>query len=116
MKILLLDLYWLAGVLEGEGSFVWHKASRDPFGRPRIQLQMTDKDIMERVCSIMQTKLLGPYYSKQTKKDGSAKKETWYTHCSNNLAIDIMETILPIMGERRQSQILPLLNKWRTKV
>jgi hypothetical protein len=77
---------------------------------------MTDKDIMERVCSIMGSRLLGPYYSKQLRLDGKPKKETWYTQCSNKAAIDILIKIFPFMGIRRKEQMLPLIAKWETKV
>lgn len=112
MKILLLDISWLAGLLEGEGSFVWHQASRDK-GRPRIQLQMTDKDVMEKACNILMSPLCGPYGSNQTKLGGGKKKETYYTACSGQQAAAWMMTLYTLMGERRKQQIEPLLQKWK---
>ena len=40
------DLYWLAGLLEGEGCFSSHRKS----GYPSIVLQSSDKDIVKRAA------------------------------------------------------------------
>ena len=112
MKILLQEIHWLAGLLEGEGSFIWHQGQRDQ-GRPRIQLQMTDLDVMERACALLGSPLCGPYNSKQKKVDGTSKKETYYTALSGSNAAGWMMTLFTVMGERRKSQIEPILLKWR---
>jgi hypothetical protein len=44
------EIFWLAGLLEAEGSFVAAPPS-DP-KRPRISLAMTDADIVERVSRL----------------------------------------------------------------
>ncbi len=44
-----LELHWLAGLLEGEGSFMVGPPS-DP-RRPAIAVQMTDEDVMRRIES-----------------------------------------------------------------
>ena len=48
------DLAWLAGLLEGEGSFL--KAPPSNPNCPRISLEMTDKDIVERAAALMEGK------------------------------------------------------------
>ena len=48
------DLTWLAGLLEGEGSFL--KAPPSDPNCPRISLEMTDKDVVERAALLMQGK------------------------------------------------------------
>jgi hypothetical protein len=44
-------LSWLAGLLEGEGSFVAGKLSKAR--QPRIAVAMTDRDIIERVANML---------------------------------------------------------------
>ena len=99
---------WLAGLLEGEGHFSWHrdKAEKGP-GRPRIQLQMTDKDIVERVAKLFNANLLGPYGPYTTQKLPS-----YFTHCSGKVAIDWMKKIQSFMGERRHARIRELLERY----
>lgn len=112
MKILLLDikdLHYLAGLLEGEGNFIWHQTKRDR-GRVRIQLGMTDKDVLDRVALIMQSKVTGPYGPYTTQKI-----PYWYTHCSGEKAVSIMKQLLPLMGSRRSNKIKALLIKWNTR-
>lgn len=105
--ISLTQIGWLAGLLEGEGSFVWHKTIRDK-GRPRIQISMCDKDIIARVANYFNATLSGPYGPYKTQK-----QPYWYTHCSGKRAIEWMMTIFPLMGERRKIQITPLIQKWK---
>ena len=44
------DLYWLAGLLEGEGSFMRGPPSRP--NMPAIAIQMTDEDVIQRVAQL----------------------------------------------------------------
>lgn len=112
MKILLSepDRHWLAGLLEGEGSFVWHQTKRDK-GRPRIQLAMTDSDVVERASKIMRSSFTGPYGPYTTQK-----LPAWYAHCSGELAYTLMKQIYPLLGIRRQGQIKPLMEKYENLV
>lgn len=48
------DLHWLAGLLEGEGSFM--KPSPSSPNCPIISLQMTDEDIVKRVSLLFNCK------------------------------------------------------------
>lgn len=112
MKILLLDIAWLAGLLEGEGSFML-KTKRSYNGTISISLQMTDKDIVERCATILKTKVYGPYTSKQKKKNGEVKKETYLLSIFGTSAASWMMTLYPFMGERRKQKIENLLNHWK---
>lgn len=104
MKILLLDtdLYWLAGLLEGEGSFNLHTQKY-----PRISIQMIDKDIIERAANLFQTKCLGPYGPYTTQK-----LPTYCASVIGDPAGQLMEQLLPLMGLRRKEQITLALNHW----
>ena len=72
------DLAWLAGLLEGEGSFL--KAPPSSPNCPRISLEMTDKDVVERAASLMNGKVA-------------------------TRAVELMRVLHPEMGSRRRSQI-----------
>lgn len=105
-----LEKGWLIGILEGEGSFVWHQTKRDK-GRPRIQIQMTDKDVMEKVAKLLGTHMTGPYGPYTTQK-----LPAYYVHCSGVKAYENMKTILPFMGKRRTEQIKPLMEKYENLI
>lgn len=107
MEVKETDIAWLAGLLEGEGSFCWHQTQRDK-GRPRIQIQMTDKDVLDKAAILLRGKVLGPYGPYTTQKIPS-----WFLHCSGKHAIFLMEKLLPYMGERRSLKINELIKKYK---
>ncbi|QDF14205.1 LAGLIDADG endonuclease [Microbacterium phage GardenState] len=91
------DLLWLAGLLEGEGAFDAHR------GRyPRIRLQMTDRDVVERVA-----KLLGTTVRLSLKR--APASATWNAELSGDRAAEIMAALLPYMGARRSARIAEVL-------
>ena len=96
------DIYWLAGLLEGGGCF----RSR---GKSTliIQLWMTDRDIVERAHTLMGAT------TTITVSKRPPRKDAYYFHCSGDLAKYWMETLLPLMGERRREKIKECLSKWK---
>lgn len=92
------DLLWLAGLLEGEGTFDAHR------GRyPRVRLAMTDRDVVGRAASLMDTTI------RLSLKEAPASP-TWHAECSGDKAAAIMEAILPFMGTRRSQRIAEVLS------
>lgn len=96
------DIAWLAGLLEGEGSFELSKNS--PNTRiPRIRLAMLDKDIVEKAAGFLQSSIttyLTPKRNKTMYRTTIAKKE---------ILIDLLPKLLPYMGERRTLMINKML-------
>jgi len=91
------DLLWLAGLLEGEGTFDAHR------GRyPRIRLGMTDRDVVGRAASLMGAE----FRSSLRRPPASA---TWHTEVSGERAVAIMREVLPFMGARRSAAIVNAL-------
>ena len=107
-----IDLNWLSGLMEGEGSFTLHHPKREKDkgypGAPKIQLKMTDEDVMQRAASIFDCKVYGPYTNK-ARKDGQPKKDVYSIQISVSKAVPWMRLLLPLMGERRQGRIKELL-------
>ncbi len=94
------DLYWLAGFLEGEGSFLKGPPSKPNL--PRLQFCTTDKDVACRVgqllgCSIRETD------KKRTKKHGF--KTVYVGVVAGRPALLLMKKMCFLMGKRRQRQI-----------
>lgn len=91
------DRLWLAGLLEGEGTFDLSK------GRyPRIRLAMTDRDVVGRAATLMDTSI-----RLSLKRAPSAP--TWHSEVSGPRAEAIMREILPFMGTRRSQRIAEVL-------
>lgn len=105
------ELHWLAGLLEGEGSFDWQcRKNENRHGRPRIQLASTDKDIAERVAGYFGRRINGPYgaYGGQLNK-----KPIYKVLVSGPRAAGLMMTLWALLGERRRQQINVVLRRWR---
>lgn len=94
------DFYWLAGLLEGEGSF-----SLGPPSAPnsvRITLCMTDRDVVARVAALWNV-AYHEVREERTRERGW--KPAYQVILRGRRAVDFMHELLPLMGERRQLQI-----------
>lgn len=94
------DLHWLAGLLEGEGSFMLassKKADRRYF-YPRIVVNMTDLDVMERAAHLLGCKL-------QALPLMPGRKQAYRAQRWGSAAAKLMLELRPLMGERRRRQI-----------
>lgn len=91
------ELFWLAGLLEGEGSFMVGPPSKPNL--PVISLEMVDKDIIHRV-----SKLLNKDYS-SLKSRNIKWKETYRICLYGKNAVELMKLLYPLMGQRRKNQI-----------
>ena len=104
-----VDALWLAGLLEGEGSFVCDIV-RGEFKRPRIALQMTDKDIVQKVAKLLGAHCWGPYSKMAPRKD------VWATAITGPRAAEWMRILHPYFGARRQAKINEILNSWTPRI
>ena len=83
----MLDLVWLAGLLEGEGCFTVSNTQI-------ISLGMNDKDVVERASRIMRTKV----------RDARQGKFFVTTACGDRARM-LMTRLRPYMGRRRGHKI-----------
>ena len=105
------ELSWLAGLLEGEGSFdTQSRASEKRHDRPRIQFGSTDFDICERVAQLFNKKVNGPYKAYKNQK---AIKPYCRVLISGPRAADLMKLLYPLLGKRRKLQIRTALMRWK---
>ena len=95
------QLGWLAGLLEGDGSF-----TNDGIG-PRIQVRMTDKDTVARVAKFLNSSVLGPYDNNQD--DKHERRPVYMCFISGDKARSAMQFLKFHMSARRQNQIDNLL-------
>ncbi len=92
------DLHWLAGLLEGEGSFL--KGPPSAPNQPRICCQMTDRDVIQRVAGLFEV-----HYINKVVPRIPIWKTSYQVLIRGIKAVELMKTLRPLMGERRQSQI-----------
>lgn len=103
------DIFWLAGLLEGEGCFLVRKSGGYK-GSIAIALQMTDKDVVERAATLLGGKLYGPHGPY-----GQSTKQTWQVVVFGKQAAEWMMTLYSLMGIRRQEKIRELLTMWKAQ-
>lgn len=94
------ELYWLAGVLEGEAYFSTNLDTASGKRYFQVQLVGWDLDILERVQEIFDGHISGPH------KTRSPKHAPMYRmNFNGQRGRELMEMILPLMSERRTEQI-----------
>lgn len=120
----LRELYWLAGILEGEGTFL-HGRVREKYLRMNVRVAMCDEDVVRRCWTVAGVgRVGGPY----TYAHGSTRtwtqqpydrhpsrwKPTWsWTVDRHADAAALMMTVLPLMGTRRAARIRECLGAWQ---
>src|SRR6266705_5064871 len=95
-------LAWLAGILEGEGTFGTSRNS------PSIKLEMCDKDIVQKVAHIFNTKF---FLIKRNKIIHPTWSDSYRVAIYGDSAYKWMKLLLPWMGKRRSKKIKQILNK-----
>ena len=93
------EIIWLAGLLEGEGSF--SLSGKIGVG---VGLGTSDKDVAERAG-----KLMGKEPTLDKSYSPLSRKPIWRVRVCGYRARRVMECILPWMGERRTAKIKELL-------
>lgn len=94
------DLIWLAGLLEGEGTFDLHKARY-----PRIRLGMADRDVVGRAATLIGASIRMTLSTQE-------HKPMFHTELSGARAAELMALLLPHMGARRSSKIGEILGRY----
>lgn len=94
---------YVAGLLEGEGSFF--TVTKNGRIRVRVSMQSTDHDVIERVWH-----WLGGSLSNTIERPG--RKPCWGWVLQGASAADLMVSIAPWMGSRRRKKILTVLRAY----
>ena len=100
-----LDWAWVAGLLEGEGCFTFSSN-----GYPRIQLQMTDEDIVSRIANYFDVS-----YRLRKSKNPKHKDSFELAIIKTEKLIECYIELFPLLGKRRQQKIQLFHDFWITK-
>lgn len=102
------DLHWLAGLIEGEGSFGWHQIKKRPntSGTPVLQLKMTDADVVKRAAAL---------FNRPVRQYGKTKtgKLVYCVIFNGKDAVGWMMTLFSLLGTRRRQRIKEIVSKWK---
>lgn len=90
------QLHWLAGLLEGEGSFCCGPPSKP--NAALIAIEMIDRDVIEKVAGIFRTTLVECGVRQHW-------QQTYRAQLRGSRAVELMTTLRPLMSLRRQIQI-----------
>jgi len=101
------EIVWLAGLLEGEGSF--HPANGNSIN---ISLGMTDKDVIKKAAVLLGN---AKVYTREVKKGAKLYKTCHQIHVAGNYAAGWMMTLYPYMGTRRKERIREMLSLWKSR-
>ena len=106
------DIYWLAGLVEGEGWIGLRKSQKDGgsvYLYPQLTIRMTDRDVLERAHALFGGHVYGPYKL----KNPNCKDVYHWGVSRQSAAVGILLTLYSLMGSRRQAQIRSVLDSWR---
>ena len=103
-----IDLYWLAGIFEGEGWF-GNRTKGKP--SPSVCVAMTDKDVVDKIASLIITGRRGA--RRYTRTKGKHKTQYWIV-INGCLAIQWMFTLYPLLGKRRREKIGEVVKYWKS--
>lgn len=100
------DLAWLAGLLEGEGSFMMGRNTvrGKVYLYPKVVVTMTDEDVILRAAELFGT---GVYVVPN--KRPVDRLQQYRTQVSGVKAANLMEQLIPHMGSRRTQKISEIL-------
>lgn len=99
----LMQQYWHAGYLEGEGSFTHNR------GVPMVEVNTIDHDVIERVRHIWISRyeFAARIHHRPPRKEGYQLQ--YHIACYGDIARTLMRDVVPLMGQRRTGRIMELL-------
>jgi hypothetical protein len=104
------DIVWAAGLFEGEGCISKQKARPN---QRRLQINMTDKDVMERFVNVVgYGELKNRTYSEAVKSlHKGTLKPFWSWEVSKKTEVlRILKMFLPHLGKRRAEKAIEAIN------
>ncbi len=110
------QIEWMAGFLEGEGTFNKTTPSSQSmgFGSIRVAVSSTDKDVVLKLANLLGFGSLHVFEPYKSVSGYANRLKQYRWECSGVNAAGLMMTLLPLMGERRTARIKELLAFWRS--
>jgi hypothetical protein len=102
-----LEIHWLVGILEGEGTFLRGAPSRP--GTPIVRVSMTDRDVVDRVARLFERAVV------RLRRRKPHHKLPYATTIKGAPATRVMYAVRPFLGRTRQLQIDLAISSWQTR-
>lgn len=104
------EIAWLAGLLEGEGSFgmITSHVAGKAYRYPKIVVNMTDRDVIARVAANFGNSV----YVMPRPKNRPTHKQQWRAQVSGSAAAEWMRRLYPWLGSRRRARIDEVLTEY----
>lgn len=101
------NLWWLVGILEGEGYFAYGGHS----GRTQcVRVKMKDLDVIEKVASLFESIAEKEVQIRRRPAEKDNWNDQYEVYVYGPSARKIMKLVVPHMGYRRRAQIWRALN------
>ena len=99
-----LELGWIAGIIDGEGTLSLRKRRYGSHPYPRIQVGSTDEDIIDRLHATGYGNKQGPY--------DRGGKPMYFWDCGKREEVkNVLLAIYPLLSFRRQTRALEILEQ-----
>lgn len=95
---------WVAGIIEGEGCFVFNNMNGKAIASVRISVGMTDKDVIDELLNITG---IGNIRFKKKQKEHWKDSWTWFVQKQEE-QMALINVILPWLKSRRTAKALEL--------
>lgn len=107
------QIHWIAGLLEGEGTFTKTTPASQSLGSHsvRVGFSSTDQDVTLKIANLLG---FGSIHRVMPKTNKWSPKEQFRWETSGVRAAGLMMTIYSLMGKRRQEKIRELLAYYRS--
>lgn len=106
------ELGWVIGLIEGEGCFVKSEDKRRPGTfTVKIQVEMTDKDVIDKLNKLIPGNVVLCNYPSRRKKFPDAKDSWRWTISTKQQVKELGEQLLPHLSARRQERLKEVLEK-----
>lgn len=98
-----VDLGWVAGLIEGEGTIYWDGKNI------RLAVGMVDEDVIHRLHQVT-----GIGYVHLEKRP-DPKQDLFKWIVSGIKAAAFLQIVYPLLGERRQAKITEVTERWTSR-
>lgn len=112
-----VEIAWMAGLLEGEGSFGLDKRSKQRYKTSTsppgayVKISMTDEDVIEKMAKLVNKTYYSP--TRLTKKN----KKVYILHIGDReTLLALLPRLFPYLGKRRQTEVefcIDVLEDWK---
>jgi hypothetical protein len=97
-----LDVGWIAGLIEGEGSFLVQTIKGRKY--PRVVVWQVDREPLDRLLALVGGRIDLIQRSKTMRKDGYNRQDIYSWEIRSKTAVALVNKIYPYLSARRKQQ------------